>query len=107
MTCTILFELSGQDETCTARIRYRVLGVTPDEFWSRRDGMEPFMDDLGVLEMSLGTIDAGASRSPTGRTTTWDFCSQEARDKQGVIDAVLDLVRKHFGWTIEPKQARA
>jgi hypothetical protein len=103
VTCTILFELSDPDEVRTTRVRYRVLGITADAFWDARDGMKPFMDDLGLVERRLGTIDAGASRSPTGRTTTWDFCSQEAWDRQAMIDEVLALVRRHFGWTIEPK----
>lgn len=103
MTCTILFELSTREESRSTKTKFDVPGVPVEEFWNRIRSTEAFTDELGELELRLGTVDAGAGMTPSRRNATWDFCSQDVSDRQVMIDAVLELIEKHFGWKPVPK----
>jgi len=102
MTCTILFELRASEERRATRTRFDVEGVSTEEFW--KTDRTAFGEDVERLETIHGTIDAGASMTRARRNATWDFCSQEVRDGDGLIRKIVDLLRQRYGWTITKRE---
>lgn len=102
MTCTILFELQKAGERRATKTRFNVEGVSANEFW--KTDRTAIDEDVERLETIHGTIDTGASMNPSRTKATWDFCSQNVRDADGLVQNIVDLLRMRYGWKITRRE---